>query len=109
MLVSCFAIILLAFPSLASAAPRPVIVDSDLGSSADDNFALALALASKHLDVVLVVVTSGDTLSSARVAARRARPDPREPSGGPASRPISNVRADVDFPHPIAWRQREKI
>jgi inosine-uridine nucleoside N-ribohydrolase len=73
MLISCFAIILLACPSLASAAPRPVIVDSDLGSSADDNFALALALASKHLDVVLVVVTSGDTLSSARVATRQLR------------------------------------
>ena len=73
MLVSCFAIICLACPSLASAASRPVIVDTDLGSSADDNFALALALASKHLDVLLVVVTSGDTLSSARVASRQLR------------------------------------
>ena len=49
--------------------PTPILFDTDIGSFADDPYALALALSSPSLDVRFVLTTSGDTQSRARVAA----------------------------------------
>lgn len=49
----------------------PVIIDTDIGTFADDTLALAQALGSPELDVRLVLTTSGDAYFRARVAAKQ--------------------------------------
>jgi len=51
----------------------PVIIDTDIGTFADDTLALAQALGSPELDVRLLVTTSGDPIFRARVAAKQLR------------------------------------
>jgi len=51
----------------------PVIVDTDIGTFADDTLALAQALSARELDVRMVVTTSGDAAFRARVAAKQLR------------------------------------
>lgn len=49
--------------------PRPVVIDTDLGSDIDDSWALAMALRSPELDVRLVIASTGDPLYRAALAA----------------------------------------
>ena len=56
----------------------PVIVDTDIGTFADDTLALALALSSRELDVRMVITTSGNATFRARVAAKQLRQSGRD-------------------------------
>jgi inosine-uridine nucleoside N-ribohydrolase len=56
----------------------PVIVDTDIGTFADDTLALALALSSWELDVRMVITTSGNATFRARVAAKQLRQSGRD-------------------------------
>ena len=49
---------------------QPVVIDTDIGSFLDDFFAVAFAIQSSHLDVKLIVTTSDDTITRAKVAAK---------------------------------------
>ena len=49
---------------------QPVVIDTDIGSFLDDFFAIAFAVQSSHLDVKLIVTTSDDTITRAKVAAK---------------------------------------
>ena len=44
----------------APAKPRPVILDTDIGTDIDDTWALAMLLASPELDLRLITTVSGD-------------------------------------------------
>jgi purine nucleosidase len=57
----------------ASSSPRPIVLDTDIGTDVDDALALALALASPELDLVAVTTVAGDTTLRARIAARLLR------------------------------------
>lgn len=48
----------------------PVILDTDIGSDFDDMWALAMLLNSPELDVKLITVSTGDTISRARLTAK---------------------------------------
>ena len=51
--------------------PRPVIIDTDIGSDIDDSFAIGLALQSSELlDVQLVVTCTDDTTTRAKIVAK---------------------------------------
>jgi len=50
--------------------PKPVILDTDIGSDIDDTWALAALLHSPELKPLLITTTSGDTLYRAEVTAR---------------------------------------
>ena len=50
--------------------PRPIILDTDIGTDVDDTWALGMLLQSPALDLRLVVTSHGDTRYRARVAAR---------------------------------------
>lgn len=54
----------------ASAAPVPVILDTDIGGDIDDTWALAYLLRSPELDLKLVVTDYDDTVYRAKVAAK---------------------------------------
>ena len=61
------------FCATESATPtnvQPVVIDTDIGSFLDDFFAIAFAVQSSHLDVKLVVTTSDDTITRAKIAAK---------------------------------------
>ncbi len=49
---------------------RRIVLDTDIGTDADDALALALALASPELELVAVTTVAGDTTVRARIAAR---------------------------------------
>ena len=48
----------------------PVILDTDIGNDIDDTWALGQLLNSPELDLKLVLTSTGDTESRARVAAK---------------------------------------
>lgn len=50
-------------------APRPLILDTDIGSDIDDTFALIMALNAPELDLRLVSTASGDTAYRAELTA----------------------------------------
>lgn len=50
-----------ALPSVASTAPQPVIIDTDVGDDIDDAFALAVALQDPRLNVIGITTAWGDT------------------------------------------------
>lgn len=80
--------------------PRPVVLDTDIGSDVDDAMALALLLGTPELDLLGVTTVYGDTLLRARIARRYASLAGRDvpvhagesapvrdaPYGGPAMR-----------------------
>jgi inosine-uridine nucleoside N-ribohydrolase len=53
-----------------SAAPIPVLVDTDIGTDIDDAFALAFIMRSPELQLLGVTTVSGDSLLRARLAAK---------------------------------------
>ena len=53
-----------------SAAPQPVIIDTDIGSNVDDSYAIGFALQSQYLDVKLIVTCSDNTTARAKVLAK---------------------------------------
>ncbi len=61
---------LLALPLALSAAPVPVIFDTDIGTDIDDAYALAQILGSPELKLVGVTTVSGDAVARARLAAK---------------------------------------
>jgi inosine-uridine nucleoside N-ribohydrolase len=61
---------LLALPLALSAAPVPVIFDTDIGTDIDDAYALAQLLGSPELKLVGVTTVSGDAVARARLAAK---------------------------------------
>ena len=65
---SCLA--LLALPIVLSAAPIPVLFDTDIGTDIDDAYALAQILGSPELKLVGVTTVSGDAVARARLAAK---------------------------------------
>ncbi len=50
--------------------PKPIILDTDIGSDIDDTWALAQVLNSHELDLKLVVTTHADTAYRARLTAK---------------------------------------
>ena len=69
-MVSLFLLSLFHEPQLCSqtSAPRPVIIDTDIGSDIDDSFAIGLALqSSAYLDVKLIVTCTDDTTARAKI------------------------------------------
>ena len=60
----------LMFAGCVSAAPVPVILDTDLGDDIDDTWALAMLLGSPQVDVKLVVTASDDTETKTRLVAK---------------------------------------
>jgi len=50
--------------------PKPVILDTDIGSDIDDTWALAALLHSPELQPLLITTTSGDTVYRATITAR---------------------------------------
>jgi len=60
----------LAFVNAASAAAKPVILDTDICDDIDDTWALALLLQSPELDCKLVTTAVGNTEAKAKVVAR---------------------------------------
>lgn len=52
--------------------PRPVVLDTDIGSDVDDAMALALLLGTPELDLLGVTTVYGNTLLRARIARRYA-------------------------------------
>jgi len=61
---------LLALPVLLSAAPIPVLFDTDIGTDIDDAYALAQILGSPELKLVGVTTVSGDAVARAHLAAK---------------------------------------
>lgn len=61
---------LLALPLFLSAAPVPVLFDTDVGTDIDDAYALAQILGSPELKLVGVTTVSGDAVARARLAAK---------------------------------------
>jgi inosine-uridine nucleoside N-ribohydrolase len=61
---------LLALPVVLSAAPVPVLFDTDIGTDIDDAYALAQILGSPELKLVGVTTVSGDAVARARLAAK---------------------------------------
>jgi inosine-uridine nucleoside N-ribohydrolase len=61
---------LLALPLFLSAAPTPVLFDTDIGTDIDDAYALAQILGSPELKLVGVTTVSGDAVARARLAAK---------------------------------------
>lgn len=57
-------------PRVDSAAPIPVILDTDIGSDIDDTWALAYLLKSPELDPKLILTSTGDTEYRAAIVAR---------------------------------------
>lgn len=53
-----------------SAVPQPVIIDTDIGSSIDDSYAIGFALQSQYLDVKLIVTCSDNTTARAKIVAK---------------------------------------
>ena len=52
-------------------APRPVIIDTDIGSDIDDSFAIGFALqSSQYLDVKLIVTCTDDTTARAKIVGK---------------------------------------
>lgn len=70
--LAVFALLLVAFSSVAVAVsrPTPIVLDTDIGSDIDDAFALALVLKSPEVDLRAVTTVSGDTQARARLAAK---------------------------------------
>lgn len=69
-IVSLFLLSLFLEPQSCSqtSAPRPVIIDTDIGSDIDDNFAIGFALqSSAYLDVKLIVTCTDDTTARAKI------------------------------------------
>ena len=57
--------------SSSTAAPRPVIIDTDIGSDIDDSFAIGFALQrSQDLDVKLIVTCTDDTTARAKIVGK---------------------------------------
>jgi inosine-uridine nucleoside N-ribohydrolase len=56
--------------AVCGAAPRPVILDTDIGDDIDDTWALVLLLRSPHLDLKLVTTTYGRAEYRARILAK---------------------------------------
>lgn len=54
----------------AGAVPKPVIIDTDVGSFIDDSAAILLALQNPELDVKLIVTATNDTTARARIVAK---------------------------------------
>lgn len=54
----------------AYAQPRPVILDTDIGSDIDDTWALAMLLGTPELDVKLIVTDYGNTPERTRLVAK---------------------------------------
>ena len=51
--------------------PKPVIIDTDIGSYIDDSYAISFSLqSSEYLDVKLIVTYTDDTTARAKVAAK---------------------------------------
>ena len=50
--------------------PRPVIIDTDIGSDIDDSFSIGFALQSSDLDVKLIVTCTDDTAVRAKIVAK---------------------------------------
>ena len=67
-----FLLVLLGCALLAplTAAPTPVLFDTDIGTDIDDAYALALILQSPELKLVGVTTVSGDAVARARLAAK---------------------------------------
>ncbi len=61
---------LCALPVLLSAAPVPVLFDTDIGTDIDDAYALAQILRSPELKLVGVTTVSGDAVARAHLAAK---------------------------------------
>ncbi len=77
-------------PAVAGAAPREVIVDTDIGDDYDDAVALALVLASPRLKLDAVITSFGDTALRARMVRRLLRQIGRTDvavAAGPATPP----------------------
>ena len=53
-----------------SAARRPVVIDTDIGSFIDDSFAIVFALQSRLLDVKLILTCSENTTARAKITAK---------------------------------------
>ncbi len=85
----------------AALSPIPVVIDTDVGTDADDALAIVLALASPELDLVGLTIVDGDVDTRARLAARllgmAGRPDIPIYKG--ASRPIGVGRMPTWFGH----------
>ncbi len=60
----------LPFCMAATAAPVPVILDTDLGDDIDDTWALAMLLGTPQVDLKLVVTASDDTAKKTRLVAK---------------------------------------
>jgi inosine-uridine nucleoside N-ribohydrolase len=57
-------------PASTATQPKPVIIDTDIGSYIDDSYAIAFALQSSQLDIKLIVTCTDDTVMRARIAAK---------------------------------------
>ena len=53
-----------------NAGRQPVIIDTDIGSFVDDFFAIAFAVQSSYLDVKLIITSSDDTITRAKITAK---------------------------------------
>lgn len=63
-----FVLILFAQWSSQTSSPRPVIIDTDIGSDIDDTFSIGFALqSSAYLDVKLIVTCTDDTTARAKI------------------------------------------
>ena len=56
--------------SPAVTTPRPVVIDTDIGSDIDDSYAIGFALRSPDLDVKLIVTSTDDTAVRAKIVAK---------------------------------------
>ena len=52
---------------LVAAAPKSVIIDTDIGSNFDDTVAIGEALMNPNISVKLILTASGDTTARAKV------------------------------------------
>mgnify|MGYP001600011378 FL=1 len=62
--------LIIATPAAQAPAPRPVLIDTDIGSDIDDAFALALALASPELDIKAITTVGGQAEDRAWIVCR---------------------------------------
>jgi inosine-uridine nucleoside N-ribohydrolase len=69
-LVAVVCSVLVAGASGTSAAPVPVIFDTDIGDDIDDTWALVMLLKSSNLDVRLITTDYGNTVYRAKIVAR---------------------------------------
>ena len=53
-----------------NAARQPVVIDTDIGSFLDDFVAIAFAVQNSYLDVKLIITSSDDTITRAKIAAK---------------------------------------